>query len=133
MPSAAIAAKVFAGLTGIVVLFQLALAAGMPWGEYAMGGAFPGVYPTPLRVAAVVQAAILSGIAFALLSRAGVGPRGWWSGQQLAWAIVALSGVGMVMNLITPSGGERMIWGPVTILMFLCALRVATSARPAAR
>lgn len=134
MPSARLAARVFAGLTAIVVLFQLALAAGAPWGAYAMGGAFPGTFPTPMRIAAVVQAVFLCGVAVAILARAGVGPRGWWSGRQLAWAVVVLTGVGVVLNLITPSGGERLIWAPVTILMFLCALRVATSAmQPASR
>ena len=133
MPSARLAAWVFAGLTTLVVLFQLALAAGAPWGEYAMGGAFPGTYPATMRIAAVVQAVILCGVAVAVLARAGIGPRGWWSGRQLAWAVVALLGVGVVLNLITPSGAERLVWAPVAILMFLCALRVATSPVPPAR
>lgn len=131
MPGPRLAARVFAGLTAVVVLFQLALAAGAPLGAYAMGGAFPGVFPTPMRIAAVVQAVFLSGVATAVLARAGVGPRGWWSGRQLAWAIVVLTAVGAVMNLITPSGGERLVWAPVTIVMFLCALRVALSPFPA--
>jgi len=132
MPGARLAAWVFAGLTAIVVLFQLALAAGAPWGAYAMGGAFPGTFPTPMRIAAVVQAVFLCGVAAAILARAGVGPRGWWSGRQLAWAVVVLTGVGVVLNLITPSGGERLVWAPVTILLFLCALRVAISEAPPA-
>ena len=127
MPSARGAAWVFAALTAIVVLFQLALAAGAPWGAYAMGGAFPGTFQTPMRIAAVLQALFLSGVAAAVLARAGVGRPGWWSGKQLAWAVVVLTGVSVVLNLITPSGVERMVWAPVTILMFLCALRVALS------
>lgn len=127
MPSARLAAWVFAGLAALVVLFQLALALGAPWGAYAMGGAFPGTYPSSMRIAAVVQAAILGGVAVAVLARAGVGPRGWWSGRQLAWAVVALLGVGVVLNLITPSGAERAVWAPVAVVMFLCALRVASS------
>lgn len=132
MPSARFAALVFAGLTAIVILFQLALAAGASWGAYAMGGAFPGVFPNPMRIAAVVQAGFLAGVATAILARAGVTRPGWWAGKQLAWAIVVLTGVGVVLNLITPSGMERLIWSPVTIVMFLCALRVATSADPRA-
>ena len=126
MPSAAGAARVFAGLTGVVILFQLALALGAPWGAYAMGGAFPGAYPPAVRVAAVVQAAILAGVAATVLARAGVAsPR--WRPQRLAWAVVALLAVGVVLNLITPSGMERLIWAPVAALLFLCGLRVALS------
>jgi hypothetical protein len=32
-----------------------------------------------------------------------------------------------VLNLITPSGMERLIWAPVAVVLFLCALRVALS------
>ena len=39
------AAIVYAATAAGVVAFQVALAAGMPWGEYAMGGAFPGQFP----------------------------------------------------------------------------------------
>ncbi|MEK4110124.1 hypothetical protein ABIC86_002354 [Paenibacillus sp. DS2363] len=35
----------FTFLILIVILFQVALAVGVPWGEYAMGGKFPGKYP----------------------------------------------------------------------------------------
>ena len=45
----------------------------------------------------------------------------------MAWIVVGLLALGVVLNLITPSGMERLIWAPVTILMFLCALRVAAS------
>jgi len=36
------AALLYASVSAGVVAFQIALAAGMPWGAYAMGGAFPG-------------------------------------------------------------------------------------------
>ena len=126
MPSARIAAILFAVLTGVVVAFQLALAAGAPWGAYAMGGAFPGVYPAVMRGAAVVQAAVLAVVALVVLSRAGLGLPGWRPGWAM-WAVVVLNGVGLMLNLITPSVMERAIWGPVTGVLFLCALRVATA------
>jgi len=95
-----------------------------------MGGAFPGAYPPPMRVAAVVQALILAGVATTVLSRAGVGLRRWRP-RRLCWAIVALLGVGLVLNLITPSALERAIWAPVVAVMLLCALRVAYARDPA--
>ena len=128
MISPGIAAWIFAGLTGVVVLFQLALALGAPWGSYAMGGAFPGTYPPAMRVAAVVQIAILAGVALVVLARAGlVLPRWRRTSRWLAWGVVGLLGVGVVLNLITPSGLERLIWAPVAVLLFLTSLRVALS------
>ena len=128
MPGAGGAARVFAALTVIVMLFQLALAFGAPWGAYAMGGAFPGTYPPAMRVGAVVQAAILAGLALVVLARAGLALPGLAKASRwMAWIVVGLLALGVVLNLITPSGMERLIWAPVTILMFLCALRVAAS------
>ena len=126
LPSARLAALVFAGLTAGVCLFQLALAAGAPWGAYAMGGAFPGVMPPSMRVAAFVQIFVLGAVAAVVLSRAGVVlPRWRPAARWLAWGIVGLLGVGVVLNLITPSPMERAIWAPVAILLFASALRVA--------
>ena len=128
MPSAQLAARVFAGLTAVVILFQLALAAGAPWGSYAMGGAFPGTYPPPMRVAALAQGAILGGVALIVLARAGLVLPGWRRvSRWLVWVVVVLLAVGVVLNLITPSGMERLIWAPVAVVLFLGGLRVATS------
>ena len=67
-----IAALVFAVVAGGVVAFQFALALGAPWGAYAMGGSFPGRFPPPLRVAAVVQGVVIGLLAVVVLSDAGV-------------------------------------------------------------
>ena len=126
MITPASAARLFAVLVAGVVVFQLALAAGAPLGHYAMGGAFPGTFPPALRVAAVVQAVILTGLAIVLLARAGVAfarlgrPARW-----LAWVVVGVSAVAAVLNIITPSGPERMVWAPVGVAMLLLSLRVA--------
>ena len=130
MPSARLAALVFAGLVGLVSAFQLALALGAPWGAYAMGGAFPGVMPAAMRVAALVQIAGLGAVALVVLSRTGVVlPRWRRVSRWLAWGIVGLLGVSVILNLITPSPMERMIWAPVAAALFATALRVAL-ARP---
>ena len=49
-PPASTAGRVAAGLFLVVAAFQVALAAGAPWGAAAMGGANPGVLPDELRV-----------------------------------------------------------------------------------
>ena len=128
MPSPRIAALVFIALTAVVCAFQLALAAGAPWGEYAMGGAFPGAYPPAMRIAAVAQVVLLGVVALVVASRAGlVLPTLRPVSRWLVWALVALMAASVVMNLITPSGMERAIWAPVATVLFLCALWVARS------
>jgi hypothetical protein len=125
---AELAAIVFAIMTLGVVGFQLALALGAPWGAYAMGGAFPGRYPVRMRVAAVVQAVVLAIIALAVLSAAGVVATPWGATPTwVTWGVAALLGVGLVLNLITPSAGERRIWAPVVAVMFACCIVVAVS------
>jgi len=121
-----LAAGVFGALTAVVMLFQLALALGAPWGGIAMGGAFPGAYPPAMRVAALAQMAVIGGFALIVLVRAGLALPRWQAPARWAvWVVVVLMGVGVVLNLITPSGMERLIWAPVVTLLFLAGLRVA--------
>ena len=67
-----LAAVLYALATSAVVGFQVALAAGAPWGEYAIGGRVPGRFPPPMRVAAVVQAVVLGWLALVVLDAAGL-------------------------------------------------------------
>jgi hypothetical protein len=130
--SASLAARAFVGVTAAVVLFQLALALGAPWGNLAMGGAFPGVYPPAMRVAAGLQAVLLAGFAVVVLARAGVAfPRLSHPSRWLAWIVVAFMAVSVILNLITPSGAERLLWAPLTIVLLLASLRVALGPAPA--
>ncbi len=124
------AAKAFAGLTALVVVFQVCLAFGAPWGEVAMGGTFPGRFPPPMRAMALLQALMLIGVAVIVLSRAQVVLAGWRAARWLAWGAVGLSGVALILNLITPSALERLIWAPVALGLFLTSLRVALAPTP---
>ena len=124
------AAIVFAVVTGAVVAFQFALALGAPWGGYAMGGAYPGVFPPALRVAALVQGALLVGTALVALSRSGLILNSWARASEwLIWLVVALGAVSFVLNVITPSAGERAIWAPVAAVLLVCSVTIAVGAR----
>ncbi|MCK6584101.1 MAG: hypothetical protein L6Q49_13465 [Anaerolineales bacterium] len=113
-----ISAFIYIVVSVVVILFQIALAAGVPWGEFAMGGAFPGQFPPELRVAAVLQAGILAALAFVVLARAGITlPRWSRTSRWLIWVLV--------LNTITPSAGERAIWAPVALIMLICSVIVA--------
>ena len=122
-----IAAIVFAALTLGVVAFQIALAVGAPWGAYAMGGAFPGQFPPELRVGAVIQAILLAGFAAVVLARAELIQVRWLrkAARWLIWVVVAFFAISLVLNLITPSAGERALWVPVILLLLICSLVVA--------
>ena len=122
-----IAGIVYAAATAIVVAFQIALALGAPWGAYAMGGAFPGQFPPEMRVAAFIQAGILLGFAGIVLAWAGIALRRWERvSRRMVWVVVAFAAVSLVLNLITPSAVERMLWAPVALVLLVCSLLVAT-------
>ncbi len=122
------AAIVYTIVSVIVIGFQLALAAGAPWGAYAMGGAYPGQFPPELRVAAVVQALILIGLALVVLARANVTLPGWHRASRwLIWLVIAFALLSFVLNLITPSAVERAMWAPVAFLLLVSSVTVAFS------
>ena len=126
MEIATVAAVLFAVVAGGVVAFQLALALGAPWGAYAMGGAFPGRFPPPLRVAAAVQAVVIGLLAVVVLSDAGlVLPDLAVALPWLVWVPVVVSAVAVVLNSISRSAGERRIWVPVAMLLLVSSLIVA--------
>jgi hypothetical protein len=128
MDIARVAAIIYTIVTLGVVAFQFALAAGAPWGAYAMGGASPGQFPPAMRIAAIIQAALLAGMAAVVLARAGLVLPGWSQvSHWLVWIVVALTVLSLVLNLITPSAGERAIWVPTLLLLIISSLIVAFS------
>ncbi|MBX7234716.1 MAG: hypothetical protein K1X65_10050 [Caldilineales bacterium] len=126
-----LAAWVYAVVSAGAAAFQVALALGAPWGAYAMGGTFPGQFPPALRAGALVQAAVLLFFAGVVLARSGIAFRRLSRvSRWLAWVVVAFAAVSFVLNLITPSAGERMIWAPVGLVLLVCSLLVATRHDP---
>ena len=122
------AAILYALATLAVVGFQLALAAGAPWGEYAMGGRTTGRFPPPMRVAAVIQAVLLGVLALVVLDKAGAISLGWSAALPwLAWVPVVVSVLSAVMNAATRSRVERRLWLPVAIVMLLSSIAVAAT------
>ena len=132
MDIARVAAMIYAIVIFGVVAFQIALAAGAPWGAYAMGGASPGQFPPAMRVSAIVQAVLLTGMAVVILARAGLVLPGWSRvSLWLVWIVVAITAISLVLNLISPSAGERAIWLPTLSLLLISSLIVAFSSSSA--
>jgi hypothetical protein len=112
-------------LTGIVILFQGCLSAGLPWGAASMGGKYPGVYPTKMRIAALLNMIILSFIIVIVLVKAGMILPQLMSFSEIAiWFVVTFFAIGTVLNTITPSKIER-IWAPVAAIQLITTIIVA--------
>ena len=97
------------GLLTVVGVFQLALAAGAPWGAAAWGGANPGVLPDAMRVASAVSAAVYGSLA-AVTCTGVVGPT---LRRRILTGAAGLMAVGTLMNLASPSLVEKALWSPV--------------------
>ena len=121
-------AAIFAVCIAIAVLFQFALALGAPWGQLAMGGRFPGKFPTAMRIAAVVQAILLSLLAVIVMVRSHILLPNYYEHSLYGiWVVVGICALSAIMNLITPSKWERIIWAPIGVILFTSSLLVAMS------
>jgi hypothetical protein len=107
----------------IAILFQLAMAAGAPWGHLTLHGRNPGQFPPVLRALAIVQGLMLALMALVVLARSGV--INVLVGSWAIWVVLALTGLSMLANIASPSLPERYLWGPITALMLACCLIVA--------
>ena len=113
--------------TLVVTVFQIALALGAPWGEYAYGGTKTGKLPTGFRINSVVSAFVMLAISGHYLAQLGVfEPVLDSAGNSVVnWVLVGFTGLAALANNATRSKKERMVWGIPTILMCLAALAVA--------
>ena len=117
--AAIVAAVVLAGL----VCFQLALAAGLPFGRYAWGGAHP-VLPRGLRIASALATIVYVVAAVTILEAAGVSdfiastdlPR------NAVWVLGGLFGIGTVMNAVSRSTKERRMAAVALVLAILSVI-----------
>ncbi|MCB9994518.1 MAG: hypothetical protein H6873_12790 [Hyphomicrobiaceae bacterium] len=123
---------VYLVLTVVIVLFQLALVGGAPWGDFALGGQFPGQLPPAIRVVSLVNVLILLLLGTVVAQAAALLNRLRFTFPRYAmWLVVGFSAVALFVNLITPSAGERMIWAPVAAVMLLSSVIVAWQTRKA--
>ena len=113
-------------LLGVVGIFQVALAAGAPWGAAAWGGRYVGVLPPPLRIASGVTAILVYPlIALYVLDSAGVIDLAWLPGSRLGmWIVTAFFTLGAVANFASRSRIER-IWGPLSLVVAVCSVVIA--------
>jgi len=122
-----LAAILAVALIAVIVVFQLALALGAPWGAAAWGGQHPGVLPMRLRIASGVAAVMIYPLVIAVvLASAGIIGDDWLpvDGTLLMWVLAALLGLGAIANFASRSRLERR-WGPVALTVALCCAIIA--------
>ncbi len=127
IPATAIAVIVLLAILAILTVFQIALAAGAPWGHLAWGGQNR-VLPRRLRIGSVASVAIYALIALITLDRAGqidVFPD--LIARIAMWVVFAYFVIGIVLNALSRSRLERSVMVPVTILLAAASLVVALS------
>ncbi len=119
---------VLAGGFLVVSSFQVALAAGAPFGRAAYGGGHPGQLPSDLRVVSAVAAVFWLLAAAHALSRGGWTARLSWLGhRRISWALAGLCGLGTLVNLASSSPWERFGWAPATLVLALLCRSLARS------
>ena len=118
-----------AALIGVVIIFQLALMLGAPWGHLAWGGRNEGVLPTRLRVGSGVAVLLLGLMAWVVLAAGSVVdistlPESWL--DVSVWVIVGYFVIGTLANLASRSRPERW-WAVVSfaIAVFVALVGVA--------
>lgn len=126
MTFAAIAAIALCVILAALAVFQAALIAGAPLGEYAWGGA-DRVLPKAKRAGSVVSIILYAIFAWFFLMKAGLVPAAL---PEIVvdigvWVIVAYCAVGIVMNALSSSPKERWTMVPLSAVLFLLGLVVA--------
>ena len=112
------------------MLFQVALAAGVPWGEAAWGGQ-PAQLPTTLRVGSGISAVFYGAVAPLIV----LGRAGYWGRDGSSrvfrwgtWFLTALMVLGALLNFASPSRWENFLWGPYTVILAILCIVVARRA-----
>lgn len=122
-----IAALIQAVIALGVAIFQIALVAGAPLGEYTMGGQHPGKLPGQFRVTATVSAIIMVAQSGHYLAQAGILNPALSPGQNaiVNWFWFGFAVLGLIVNSISKSKKERNLWVPVLLVSAICTLLVA--------
>ena len=126
-PAAVAVAILFGGLSA----FEIALAAGVPWGEAAFGGASAVLEPG-LRVAAGATSVVWAAAALIVLRRAGYpvwAPLPRRALPAAVWVLAGYTALGVLTNAISTSPIERAIWVPATIAMSALCFGIALPLR----
>lgn len=109
----------------LLAVFQIALAAGAPWGRFAWGGQHR-VLPRNLRIGSVIAVVIYAVTAFIAWECVGASTVLPVPFVQVAmWVLFAYFALGIVMNAISRSKPERYTMTPVVAVLAVLSLLIA--------
>ena len=113
---------------GIVCLavFQMLLAAGLPYGAAAFGGTKT-VLPSRLRVASAISSALFGAALYVVLAEGGLfGATGKSTFVNIAiWVFVAIFGLSGMINFASRSRWERHLMAPIALVLAGCCAALA--------
>ncbi len=123
-----VAATISITLLILLVVFQILLAAGAPFGHFAWGGQHK-TLPRKLRVSSALSIVIYVMFALFILSRAGIWqliPQGSFLDISL-WVMGGYLVIGVLMNAMSHSKPERYVMTPTALILAVCMLIIASS------
>jgi hypothetical protein len=115
-------------ILALVAGFQIALAAGAPWGRLAWGGSHQ-VLPAKLRVGSLVAVLIYAAIVVIAFTRLGALhalPHG--AAVVAMWVVFGYFALGIVLNAASRSKAERLVMTPTTVVLAVLSLLIALGA-----
>jgi hypothetical protein len=130
------ASMVAAVVMATLALFEIGLAAGLPWGSAAWGGGQPVLSPG-MRLASAGAAVIWSAGLLVVLRRGGYRvwsllPGRWTRGA--VWIFAAYAAFMVLANAASPSGTERAVMTPASVVLAVaCALTARWALPPHSR
>lgn len=124
--AAAIIAVTFCVLMGALAVFQAALIAGAPIGQFAWGGQ-DRILPTGKRIGSAMSIALYAAFALLVLQHAGlIAVTAWPRFTNIAiWVLAAYFVLGIIMNGISRSRPERWTMAPLCAVLAALTVLVA--------
>jgi hypothetical protein len=120
-----IAAWLACAMLAALAVFQAALIAGAPLGQFAWGGQHR-VLPQNLRIGSIVSIALYALFAAIVLQRAGaIAVLPAPAADVGIWVVAAYLALGIPLNAISRSVPERLTMTPVVIVLFALVFTVA--------
>ncbi|TSB46036.1 hypothetical protein [Alkalicoccobacillus porphyridii] len=122
--------SLFAGMGAVIcfviILLQILLVFGKPYGALTMGGKYR-ILPLPLRVASGISAIILGTVGYLLLQQTEILPKllPFELSRIILWAFTIFLGVNVLANIASKSRWERIIMTPLALILFVVCLAVS--------
>ena len=119
-------AYIYIALTVFAGLVLLGLILGAPWGDFTLGGRYPGVVPPKIRALAGVQIIVLILFALIVVVKSRMALLHYYPiADKGIWVVVVFFALGTLANMSSPSMKERAVMGPANILALISTLAVA--------